>query len=397
MVVVIGGGVTGAAVSYYLSKISRGKEPVTIIDAVDKPWRNGSSLGAGAFLAESWGDGSRTEALHRRSFAMHARLAKELGLTSYAEIPVFGVKWDEQANTNDATIPWLAGTSHAPLPGRSAQVDPTELVGRLSERAIEMGAREVTASVTGLQIESNQITAIVLNDGEDIHKINGEDTVCFALGPWSSRLEDWLNIPTPIEGIWSTSCLWEPQSPETDANVMGREPTAIFCEEDTQGCHLEVLPRADNSLYVSGCGLSRVLSPSVMRSSEAPKPGDTNRPDPSRVAAACRSLDALYPGLTSGKPPDITRACIRPVSADGVPIVGRIPGVENAMIATGGGPWGITFGPVIGHSVARLLLDDDPPISLRDLNPRRFDTPIYRTLLKQRGKQAMGKSIGEQY
>ena len=36
-----------------------------------------------------------------------------------------------------------------------------------------------------------------------------------------------------------------------------------------------------------------------------------------------------------------SRACARPVSADGYPLVGRFPGRDDTWVATGNGPWGI--------------------------------------------------------
>ena len=141
-----------------------------------------------------------------------------------------------------------------------------------------------------------------------------------------------------------------------------------------------------------------MLSPATMRSNtNCPKPGQTNKPDSSRVSAARASIGKTNILLNANCKPDIEQACIRPVSPDAAPVVGRIPGADNAFSATGGGPWGIMLGPVVGQSIARLLLDGDPPINLRNFSPRRFDTPVYRTLLRQRGKQAGGKPVGEQW
>ena len=136
--------------------------------------------------------------------------------------------------------------------------------------------------------------------------------------------------------------------------------------------------RPNRSLYVSGCGGSKVLSPATMRSNtNCPKPGQTNKPDSSRVSAALASIGKTNILLNANCKPDIEQACIRPVSPDAAPVVGRIPGADNAFSATGGGPWGITWGPVVGQSIARLLLDGDPPINLRNFSPRRQEGSIH--------------------
>jgi len=74
------------------------------------------------------------------------------------------------------------------------------------------------------------------------------------------------------------------------------------------------------------------------------------------------------------------------MSPDGVPVVGKI--LDNVYVATGGGPWGITWGPLMGKSLASLISDDDnPPIRLSSLRPQRFDTFVYKSLLKSRSSQ----------
>ena len=396
MVVVVGSGITGTCVSYYLTKLSRGSVPVTLIDAVEKPGSTGCSRGAGAFLSESWGDGTRTEPLHRRSFQLHADLAQELDIESYRELPVFSVNLDEDSQFDNSSAnnapSWLQSLSCAPLPGRAAQVDPSELVKALFDYSVDNGATSCVGSVIGVTVEDGTITSIQMDNG---NALPIDEDIVFTMGAWASKLEDWLEIPTPIEGVWSTSLIWNEGS---IGQHIADSPAALFCEEDANGCHLEILPRWDGSLYVSGCGGSKVLSPATIRSNtDCPKPGETNKPDLSRAAEARASIGKTNILLSSDCPPDTEQACVRPVSPDAAPILGQIPGVQNAFIATGGGPWGITWGPLIGQSIARLILDRDPAINLRDFSPRRFDTPVYKSLLKQRGKQAGSKPVGEQW
>lgn len=73
-VVVCGGGVIGASIAYFLSR--RGVEVVVAE-------RTGVACAAcgksGGFLALDWCDGTALQSLARRSFALHAELANELG------------------------------------------------------------------------------------------------------------------------------------------------------------------------------------------------------------------------------------------------------------------------------------------------------------------------------
>ena len=55
----------------------------------------------------------------------------------------------------------------------------------------------------------------------------------------------------------------------------------------------------------------------------------------------------------------ITRrqACYRPVTDDGLPLIGRVPGVGGAYVATGHGPWGMLNAPATGLALAELMTE----------------------------------------
>ena len=42
---------------------------------------------------------------------------------------------------------------------------------------------------------------------------------------------------------------------------------------------------------------------------------------------------------------------LRPCTPDGLPVIGRVPGVENAILATGHGMWGLQLAPLTGRVV----------------------------------------------
>ena len=53
-------------------------------------------------------------------------------------------------------------------------------------------------------------------------------------------------------------------------------------------------------------------------------------------------------------------AGLRPVSPDGVPYLGPVPGLTNLLAATGHAMMGLSLGPVSGRLVADLLAGDAP-------------------------------------
>ena len=46
---------------------------------------------------------------------------------------------------------------------------------------------------------------------------------------------------------------------------------------------------------------------------------------------------------------------MRPLSADGLPFIGKIPGYDQLVLCTGHGPSGLQLGPYSGLVASRLL------------------------------------------
>ena len=55
-----------------------------------------------------------------------------------------------------------------------------------------------------------------------------------------------------------------------------------------------------------------------------------------------------------------------------IALVGRVPGLENAFVATGFEGDGICLGPVTGQSIVQLICGEKPSIDLSFFDPARF-------------------------
>ena len=75
-------------------------------------------------------------------------------------------------------------------------------------------------------------------------------------------------------------------------------------------------------------------------------------------------------------PPHTMQACYLPTTMDGIPVIGPVPGVKGAFVASGHGCWGILNGPATGEAVAELLVDGEAK-SL-DLRLLGLDSPYRR-------------------
>ena len=76
-----------------------------------------------------------------------------------------------------------------------------------------------------------------------------------------------------------------------------------------------------------------------------------------------RALE-VAPGLAGATVSEI-RVGLRPASADGLPILGPVPGCANAWVATGMGPTGLTIGPFGGALIADLAMGLAPDPAAR--------------------------------
>jgi glycine/D-amino acid oxidase-like deaminating enzyme len=67
-----------------------------------------------------------------------------------------------------------------------------------------------------------------------------------------------------------------------------------------------------------------------------------------------------------------TRVGLRPLSADGLPVLGPVPGVAGVYVATGHGPSGLTLGPYSAALVTELVLGHAPALDLTPFRADRF-------------------------
>jgi glycine/D-amino acid oxidase-like deaminating enzyme len=124
---------------------------------------------------------------------------------------------------------------------------------------------------------------------------------------------------------------------------------ALFLEYQETGGEVltpELFARADGTTWV--CAVSSTEALPVDPADVAPDEGAHER-----LEAMCRNIS---PALAAA--PIVARqACFRPVTEDGLPLIGRVPGVDGAYVATGHSVWGMLNAPATGEAMAELILD----------------------------------------
>jgi D-amino-acid dehydrogenase len=97
--------------------------------------------------------------------------------------------------------------------------------------------------------------------------------------------------------------------------------------------------------------------------------------DPRPTAAGLRLLFAeglrLCPGLGDATFVEV-RVGLRPTSDDDLPVIGKLPGVDDVVVASGHGANGLLLGPITGRVVADVVSGRAPPLDIGDFAPARF-------------------------
>jgi glycine/D-amino acid oxidase-like deaminating enzyme len=122
---------------------------------------------------------------------------------------------------------------------------------------------------------------------------------------------------------------------------------ALFLEyqqEIGETVTVEVFPRANGHTLITAF------------SGEPPLPIDPAAvtPDPSEV----HRLEIIGARLSSALRSEkviAQQACFRPTTQDGLPLIGKVPQIAGAFVATGHSVWGILNAPATGEALAELI------------------------------------------
>ncbi|HEY1365889.1 MAG TPA: FAD-dependent oxidoreductase [Gaiellaceae bacterium] len=91
-----------------------------------------------------------------------------------------------------------------------------------------------------------------------------------------------------------------------------------------------------------------------------------------RRVRATVPMASRYVSLPAGIDGARSWAGLRPLTPDGLPLIGRSPNVDNLILATGHGHMGISLSAVTGEAVARIAAGDAPDFDPAPVRPGRF-------------------------
>lgn len=172
----------------------------------------------------------------------------------------------------------------------------------------------------------------------------------FAAGPWTGLL---LNGRVPVQPVKGQILIYDlPErhrktwrAPVYCGHVPGPEPMVLY-----------FVPKEDGQLLVGATGENR---------------GFDKSENPEATARMSRAAAEILPELAKLKP-RATWQGLRPGSPDQMPLLGRLPGFDNVYIAGGHFRNGILLAPVTGKLMAELLTGGKTSLPLEPFSPARF-------------------------
>jgi D-hydroxyproline dehydrogenase subunit beta len=230
-------------------------------------------------------------------------------------------------------------------------VGPASATRAYASRAQRQGVQIRVGLTATPWVENGQAKGVTLADGTRIPAGN----VLVAAGPWTPTLIDPSGAWRPIVRRWGVVVpvtLAHPPRRVLEEAEIAIEPGADDTDEADAAGHAFSLVTAEGTSSLGSTFLE-------------------DEPDPAALAPGLVSRGARFVPAVADAPRGSPRLCARPQSLDGRPLVGPIPGVDGLWVAAGHGPWGISTGPASGRLVADLIGGRlaTPPAAL---DPARF-------------------------
>jgi glycine oxidase len=363
-VIVVGAGAIGASIAYQLAKAG-----VTVM-VFERGQVGGAATGASAGMIQINPDRSTPTALstlEAESARLFPALATELlertGIDiGYRAAPLLhvalqdgeeprlrahrawqvehgvAVAWVDRAAALDLE-PALNPDIHAALYyPENHQVMPRSLARALVRTAVDLGAvlRE-GASIDRLLTNGDRVIGVAIG-GEAIHA--GE--VVIANGAWASGWSDALRTPIPIRPV--------------RGQMVALRTTGTALRNVVSSAEGYMLTKPDGSTLVG---------------TTVEEAGYDARPTAAGIARLLAMVPRLAPRLADAAFVSAW-AGLRPGTADGLPLLGRLPGWHGVSVAAGHFRDGILLAPITGEVIADLLAHRRPRVPIDAFDPARF-------------------------
>ena len=343
-VAIVGAGVVGASVAYWLTRLRPGVD-VTLIER-DRSFRSASSSLSASSIRQQF-----SNPLNMRMSQFGVQFLREMGIELHEkgylylgrshDLPDVAILGKGELA---ARFPWLntADVDVASL-GLCGEgwFDGPALHAELLRRARSQGARLVDGEATGFKFEKNKITSIELADGSRVpcgHAVN-------AAGPWARTIAAAAGIELPV-------------------HARRRTVFVLSCPTPLPGCPLVIDPsgfwfRPEGARFIAG----REPSPDADGLPLEPNYAEFDEPLWARMAHRVPAFEALR----------VERAWAGYYEMnlfDQNAVIGAHPACTNLWFANGFSGHGMQHAAAAGRGVAELMLHGN--FRTLDLSPLGF-------------------------
>ena len=382
-IVIVGGGVVGASLAYFLAREGR---DVALIDKGDMGGEASSANGAWAWTATRRpGIDIR---LARHSIEWIQTLGRELErdieyrrdgglLVITDENQVAPVQDHVRQRAKDGYPLEMLDAKQArelePLlsesilgaaySATSGWLNPIALVVGLAQGAKNLGAKICYhTKLLDIGIKSGRVTSAKTDKGE-IHT----SVLVNAAGSWAGQVGQLAGLSVPVSPYQMQMVVTEQLPPVLSHCIMGASYMVGEYEKEDMTCPREEQP---------GCGAiaSQQASGNLLLGATWKKAGFDKSTHWRDMTAIFTEMVRTFPSLKHVR---VIRSFANffPFTSDDLPILGPVDGLEGFIMAAGHNGHGICMGPGSAKLVQELICSGKPGISLDPLRLSRFDHP----------------------
>lgn len=239
--------------------------------------------------------------------------------------------------------------NHEPLLADSVQgglyfpkelhLDPGAFARGLHKRIVELGVEVVeNAPIDSVQIDGGRIRSV--SSGS---RVFAGDKFLLAAGAWTGKLSQLFGAKLPIR--------------PGKGYCIETSPFGLRGATNLHEAKVATTP-FDNRFRMAGTMEFGGLDENINQV---------------RVDAILRAPSQFFRDWEPPQAADITpKAGMRPMSPDGLPIIGRLPRLSNGFVATGHGMMGVTLAPGTAQVLTELIRNDKESSLLAPFAPARF-------------------------
>ncbi len=378
-IVIIGGGVIGSAIAYFLSKAGR---DVVLLE------RGGvggeASVANGAFVWTSTRRPGIDLTLALASIEVHKQFLDELDdeieyrrpggmiiIEHEKQIPKIEAFRKEREDVGFILRPIdakearslepllsesIVGALYNPLDGGT---NPFQLMVALNRKAAQLGVKVCYhTEARGIEIEHSKVKRVLTDQGPIEAEI-----VVNACGSWASSIGKMVGVNIPVIPNEMEFVVTEPLPPVVSHIIMGASyVTEEYGKEEMI---------ANREKFGRGLCIHQTASGNLLLGATWRFVGYDKRTSYEETVAIAKEVARLFPPLRQAH---VIRSFANffPFTNDDLPILGYVDGIEGLIIAAGHCGHGICLGPITGKLISELICQGRTSIPIDELSLSRF-------------------------